>query len=54
MTIKHTPRDRDCKCTRCETQREKIRQHVAHVVAEFPPLTDEQCQRIAALLMAGQ
>jgi hypothetical protein len=28
-------------------------EHVARVVAELPPLTDEQCQRIAGLLLAG-
>jgi hypothetical protein len=28
-------------------------EHVARVVAELPPLTDQQCQRIAGLLLAG-
>ena len=28
-------------------------EHVARIVAELPPLTDEQCQRIAGLLLAG-
>lgn len=54
MTTKHSPGDRDCECRPCATQREKMRQHVARVVAEFPPLTDAQCQRIADLLMAGR
>ena len=28
-------------------------EHVARIVAKLPPLTDEQCQRIAGLLLAG-
>lgn len=32
---------------------EILAEHVARVVAEVPPLTDAQCQRIAALLLAG-
>ena len=28
-------------------------EHSARIVAELPPLTDEQCQRIAGLLLAG-
>ena len=31
----------------------KLEEHVARVVAEAPPLTDEQRERIAALLRAG-
>jgi hypothetical protein len=32
---------------------EMLAEHVARVVAELPPLTDQQCQRIAGLLIAG-
>jgi hypothetical protein len=32
---------------------ERLAQHVARVVAEAPPLTPEQRDRIAALLRAG-
>jgi len=32
---------------------ERLAEHVARVVAEAPPLTDEQRERIAALLRAG-
>lgn len=32
---------------------EKLSEHVARVVSELPPLTDERCQRIAALLLTG-
>lgn len=32
---------------------EKLAEHVKRVVAELPPLSDEQCQRIAGLLLAG-
>jgi hypothetical protein len=31
----------------------KLEEHVARVVAEAPPLTDEQRERITALLRAG-
>jgi hypothetical protein len=30
-----------------------LRAHAARVVADWPPLTDGQCRRIAALLNAG-
>ncbi len=32
---------------------ENLAEHVARVVSELPPLTDAQCQRIAALLLTG-
>lgn len=32
---------------------ERLTEHVKRVVAELPPLTDAQCQRIAGLLLAG-
>lgn len=32
---------------------ERLAEHVARVVAQAPPLTDEQRERIAALLRAG-
>lgn len=32
---------------------ENLAEHVSRVVSELPPLTDEQCQRIAGLLLAG-
>lgn len=32
---------------------EILAEHVAKVVAEMPPLTDEQCERIAGLLLAA-
>ena len=31
----------------------KLSGHVAKIVANFPPLTEEQCQRVAAMLKAG-
>lgn len=30
-----------------------LAQHVERVIAQLPPLTEAQCQRIAALLTAG-
>jgi hypothetical protein len=30
---------------------ERLAEHVKKVVAEFPPLTDAQCERIAGLLL---
>ena len=32
---------------------ENLAEHVAKVVAELPPLTNEQCERIAGLLLAA-
>lgn len=31
----------------------RLQDHVERVLAQAPPLTDEQCERIAALLRAG-
>lgn len=32
---------------------ERLAEHVTRVVEQLPPLTNEQCQRIAGLLLAG-
>lgn len=32
---------------------ERLAEHVERAVAQLPPLTEAQCQRIAALLTAG-
>ncbi|WP_214370670.1 hypothetical protein [Pseudonocardia sp. H11422] len=39
---------------RREVRALKLAEHVERVVREFPPLTDEQCNRIAALLRRPQ
>ena len=31
----------------------KLSGHVAEIVARFPPLTEEQCQKVAGMLKAG-
>jgi hypothetical protein len=31
----------------------RLEEHVLRVLSDLPPLTDEQCERIAALLRAG-
>jgi hypothetical protein len=31
----------------------KLSGHIAKIVADFPPLTEEQCQRVAMMLKAG-
>lgn len=42
----HPAHDRDARG-------EEVAQHVARVIADAPPLTDEQRERIASLLRAG-
>jgi hypothetical protein len=32
----------------------RLEEHVAKIVADWPPLTDEQLDRVAALLRAGR
>ena len=39
--------------SKVDLRAERLAAHVAKVVAEFPPLTDEQRERIAALLRVG-
>lgn len=46
MDPERVTEDRDLKLA-------KLEPHIAEVVAKFPPLTEEQCQRVAAMLRAG-
>ncbi|MGW4581950.1 hypothetical protein ACWELP_24975 [Rhodococcus aetherivorans] len=51
-TRRHHP-DADTTDIRRELAASTIEDHVRAVVAQAPPLTDEQRERIAALLRAG-
>lgn len=45
--------DSELAIARRELRAARLADHVAKVVAEAPPLTAEQCERIAVLLRAG-
>jgi len=47
------PDDPELLEARRQLRAERLAEHVKRVVAQLPPLTDEECQRIAALLTAG-
>jgi hypothetical protein len=47
------PDDPDLLDARQKLRAEMLAEHVKRAVAKLPPLTDEQCQRIAGLLLAG-
>lgn len=53
LSRSRTPDDPELIDARRNLRAERLAEHVAKVVAEFPPLSDEQCQRIAGLLLAG-
>ena len=52
LTRSRTPDDPDLVEARRRLRAERLAEHVEKVLAELPPLTDEQCQRIVALLTA--
>lgn len=45
--------DPDLIAARLDLRAEKLAAHIAKVVAEAPPLTDEQRSRLAGLLRGG-
>lgn len=49
---RHDP-DADVTALKQQLKAERLEEHVARVVAEAPPLTPEQRDRIAALLQGG-
>ena len=53
LTRSRTDDDPELVDARRNLRAERLALHVERVVAELPPLTESQCQRIAALLLAG-
>jgi hypothetical protein len=53
LTRSRQPDDPELIEARRNMRAERLAEHVARVVAELPPLTEQQCQRIAALLLTG-
>ncbi len=53
LSRSRTPDDPELLEARRNLRAARLHDHVAKVVAEAPPLTDEQRARIAALLQAG-
>lgn len=47
------PNDPELIAARRNLKALKLEEHIRRVIAEAPPLTDEQRQRIAGLLRAG-
>lgn len=50
LSRSRTPDDPDLLAARRDLRATKLEQHVAEQVAAFPPLTDEQLDRIAVLI----
>jgi hypothetical protein len=53
MAKTHAPSDPAMVEKRQELRALKLEDHVKRVISQAPPLTDEQRERIANLLMAG-
>ncbi len=53
LSRSRTPNDPEFLDARRDLRAEMLHSHVARVLAEAPPLTDEQRDRIAALLRGG-
>jgi hypothetical protein len=53
LTRSRQPDDPDLVAARQNLKALRLEEHVRKVVAEAPPLTDEQRERITALLRAG-
>jgi hypothetical protein len=53
LTRSRPPSDPDLLAARRDLAADVIAQHAAKVVAKAPPLTDEQRDRIAAILRGG-
>jgi hypothetical protein len=47
------PNDPDLVEARRDLRAQRLHEHVDKVLAGWPPLTDDQCRRVAALLTAG-
>lgn len=54
LTRSRTPDDPDLIAARRDMRALQLEEHVQRVVAEAPPLTEKQRQRIAALLQTGR
>lgn len=53
LTRSRTPDDPELVDARRNLRAERLAEHVRKVVAEAPPLSDEQRDRIAAILRGG-
>lgn len=53
LTRSRTPDDPDLADARRNLRAELLAEHVRKIVAEAPPLSDEQRDRIAAILRGG-
>jgi len=53
LSRSRTPDDPDLLDARRNLRAERLADHIAKVVAEAPPLTQEQRDRLAALLRGG-
>ncbi|OCB25013.1 hypothetical protein A5674_22185 [Mycobacterium malmoense] len=54
LTRSRQPDDPELVAARQNLKALRLEEHVRRVVAEAPPLTDEQRDRIAAILRSGQ
>ncbi|WP_207551988.1 hypothetical protein [Mycobacteroides abscessus] len=53
LTRSRTPDDPELVETRRSLRAESLMEHVKSVVSQAPPLTNEQIERVAALLRTG-
>jgi hypothetical protein len=53
LTRSREPDDPDLVAARQNLRAERLAEHVARVLNELPPLTDQQIERVAALLRTG-
>lgn len=54
LSRSRTPDDPDLQAARRDLKAERLKDYINRVVAEAPPLTDEQRRRLAALLVPGR
>jgi hypothetical protein len=53
LSYRRDPQDPDVIGARRELELSKLEDHVAKIIADWPELTSEQLDRVAALLRAG-
>lgn len=53
LTRSRTHDDPELVAARQRLKADRLADHVAQVVASFPPLTDEQISRVVSILQAG-